>query len=126
MCRWKYFARKAVIDTHRYTAPQAYPAEGAFAGSDLSGEVVRLGPNLQSDIKIGDVVGASVVGSTFPVHFGGFLPKGTDYRQLRRWFIDVTSGRGAFAEYAKAFSDLVWKVPDGTYSPEEVAATGVP
>jgi len=45
-----------------------YPAvEGAFVGSDLSGEVVKLGPNLQKDIKIGDVVGASVVGGTFPV-----------------------------------------------------------
>jgi exosome complex RNA-binding protein Csl4 len=42
-----------------------YPAEGAFAGSDLSGEVVKLGPNLQKDINIGDVVGASIVGSTF-------------------------------------------------------------
>jgi NADPH:quinone reductase-like Zn-dependent oxidoreductase len=40
------------------------PVEGAFVGSDLSGEVVKLGPNLQKDIKIGDVVGASVVGST--------------------------------------------------------------
>ena len=59
-------------------------------------------------------------------HFEGFLPKGTDYCQLPQRLIDVTSGRGAFAEYAKAFSDLVWKVPDGTYSSEEVAATGVP
>jgi len=47
-----------------------YPAGGAIAGSDLSGEVVKLGPNLQKDIKIGDVVGASVIGSTFPpLHF---------------------------------------------------------
>lgn len=42
------------------------PAEGAFVGADLSGEVVKLGPNLRKDIKIGDVVGASIVGSTFP------------------------------------------------------------
>jgi len=82
-------------------APQTSPPEGAFVGSDLSGEVVRLGPNLQKDIKIGDVVGASVVGG-------------------------VMSGRGAFAEYAKAYSDLIWKVPEGTYSFEEVAATGIP
>ena len=42
------------------------------------------------------------------------------------WPIDVASGRGAFAEYAKAYSDIVWKVPEGTYSFEEVAATGIP
>jgi len=82
-------------------ALRMYPANGAFVGSDLSGEVVKLGPNLQNDIKIGDVVGASVTGS-------------------------VETGRGAFAEYAKAYSDIVWKVPEGTYSFEEVAATGVP
>ena len=50
-----------IDDVHRCPAP--YPAEGAFVGSDLSGEVVKLGPNLQKDVKIGDVVGASVVGS---------------------------------------------------------------
>ena len=44
---------------------QMFPVEGAFVGSDLSGVVVKLGPNLQNDIKIGDVVGASIVGSTF-------------------------------------------------------------
>lgn len=53
---------ECIDDVHRCPAP--YPAEGAFVGSDLSGEVVKLGPNLQKDIKIGDVVGASVVGST--------------------------------------------------------------
>lgn len=82
-------------------ALRMYPANGAFVGSDLSGEVVKLGPNLQNDIRVGDVVGASVTGG-------------------------VESGRGAFAEYAKAYSDIVWKVPEGTYSFEEVAATGVP
>ena len=62
-----------------------YPAEGAFVGSDLSGEVVKLGPNLQKDIKIGDVVGASVVGSMFPVspHF-----------QKERKLITVNTYRG--------------------------------
>ena len=65
-----------MIDTRHYTAPQAYPAEGAFAGSDLSGEVVRLGPNLQNDIKIGDIVGASVVGSTFPVSLWRLFTQG--------------------------------------------------
>lgn len=56
-----------VLNAHRYLVARMYPAEGAFVGSDLSGEVVKLGPNLQKDIKIGDVVGASVVGGTFPV-----------------------------------------------------------
>ena len=40
--------------------------------------------------------------------------------------VGMESGRGAFAEYAKAYSDVVWKVPEGTYSFEEVAATGIP
>ena len=41
--------------------------------------------------------------------------------------VDDTSGRGAFAEYVKkAYSDTIWKVTGGTYSSEEVAATGVP
>ena len=56
-----------ITDIHRCLAAQMYPAEGAFVGSDLSGEVVKLGPNLQKDIKIGDAVGASIVGSTFSV-----------------------------------------------------------
>lgn len=38
----------------------------------------------------------------------------------------MTSGRGAFAEYAKAYSDIIWEVPEETYSHEEVAATGIP
>ena len=62
-----FMHRKVAIGTQSCLAAQMYPAEGAFVGSDLSGEVVKLGPNLQKDIKIGDVVSASIVGSTSPV-----------------------------------------------------------
>ena len=41
-------------------------------------------------------------------------------------FLDTASGRGAFAEYVKAFSDLVWKIPQGTFSFEQAVATGTP
>lgn len=58
-------ARKVITDTNRCTALRMYPADGAFIGSDLAGEVVKLGPNLVNDIKIGDVVGASIIGGTF-------------------------------------------------------------
>ena len=40
--------------------------------------------------------------------------------------LDSVSGRGAFTEYAKAFSDIVWKVPQGALSFEQAAATGSP
>jgi len=60
-----FFGRKVTTDARCCLAPQVPPPEGAFIGSDLSGEVVKLGPNLQKDIKIGDVVGASVVGGMF-------------------------------------------------------------
>ena len=39
---------------------------------------------------------------------------------------DGASGRGGFAEYAKAPSDLVWKIPQGTLSFEQAVATGSP
>jgi NADPH:quinone reductase-like Zn-dependent oxidoreductase len=55
---------EVMSDARHCLAP--FPPEGAFAGCDLSGVVVKLGPNLQKDIKIGDAVGASVVGSAFP------------------------------------------------------------
>jgi len=60
---------------------------------------VKLGPNLKIDIKIGDRVAAAVV--------GGF------------------GGQGAFAEYAKVYSDLVWKIPQGTTF-EQAVAIGSP
>jgi len=39
---------------------------------------------------------------------------------------DTPTERGAFSEYAKGFSDLVWKIPEGTFSFEEAVTTGVP
>ncbi|KAF9650154.1 GroES-like protein [Thelephora ganbajun] len=71
------------------------------SGCDLTGEVVKLGPNLKVDIRVGDRVSATVVGNS-------------------------ASGRGAFTEYAKAFSDLVWKIPQGTLSFEHAVAIGSP
>jgi len=82
------------------TAHRLFPSEGAYIGCDLTGEVVKLGPNLQVNLKVGDRVGASVAGNS-------------------------VSGRGAFSEYVKTFSDLVWKIP-GTFSFEQAAAIGTP
>lgn len=36
------------------------------------------------------------------------------------------SGRGAFTEYSKTFSDLVWRIPEGTLSFEQAVATASP
>lgn len=46
-----------------YLAYRFFPTEGAYIGCDFTGEVVKLGPNLKVDIKIGDRVTASVAGS---------------------------------------------------------------
>ena len=73
--------QRVMPDTNRSIALRMYPANGAFVGSDLSGEVVKLGPNIQNDIKIGDVVGASVTGSTFSAPSWNLFAK-TDHRQL--------------------------------------------
>ena len=48
------------------------------------------------------------------------------HRRTKTSFLDTVSGRGAFAEYAKAFSDIVWKIPEGTLSFEQAVATGSP
>jgi len=85
------------VTTYRF-----FPTQGAHIGCDFTGEVVKLGPNLKVDIEIGDRVSATVAGNS-------------------------VSGRGAFAEYAKVPSDLVWKIPgQGTLSFEQAAATGSP
>lgn len=84
------------VSTYRF-----FPTQGAYVGCDFTGEVVKLGPNLKVDLKVGDKVSATIVGNAI-------------------------SGRGAFAEYAKTFSDVVWKIPEGTLSFEQAAATGSP
>lgn len=74
---------------------------GNYAGCDFAGEIVKVGPNPKVNFKIGDKVSASVSGNT-------------------------SNQRGAFSQYAKAFTDLTWKIPDGTFSYEEAVTTGVP
>jgi len=90
----------------------------------LTGEVVKLGPNLKVDLKVGDRVSASVAGSKYSGR--PMRPKG-EFADLRNLcFLDKVGGRGAFAGYVKAFSDLAWKIPQGTFSFEQAAATGSP
>lgn len=60
----------------------------AILGCDLSGEVVKLGEGVvNKDLKIGDKVACTVHGGLF-------------------------KDKGGYAEYARAQSDLVWKVPE--------------
>ena len=66
----------------------------------------------------------SLVVSTRPILCGRRVHKLSDLQNL--WLLDAASGRGAFAEYVKTFSDLVWKIPEGTFSFEQAAATGSP
>lgn len=70
-------------------------APGSIIGVDFSGVVVKLGDAV-TNVKLGD-------------HVSGFTHGG--------YYKD----RGAFAEYTKIESDLVWIVPPGTLSHEEAA-----
>ena len=74
---------------------------GACIGSDFAGEVVQVGPNLKTNIRIGDKVASSVRGG-------------------------VSRDRGAFSEYAKTFADLAFIIPEGTWSFEEASTIGIP
>lgn len=58
----------------RYPAHKYFPSEGAYVGCDFAGEVVKLGPNLQVDLKIGDRVSATVAGSKYSDY--SCFPKG--------------------------------------------------
>ncbi|CAE6477090.1 unnamed protein product [Rhizoctonia solani] len=73
-----------------------HKASGNIIGCDLSGIVVKLGSDSISRVKIGDTVGAFVHGGNY-------------------------KDRGAFAQYVKADSDLVWKFSPSTLSFEEAA-----
>lgn len=75
------------------------PLPGAIMGSDFSGTIVALGPNLATSRKVGDRV-------------AGTNPGGQ------------TLDRGTFAEYTKAESDLVFNVPEG-FSMEGASHFGV-
>lgn len=68
---------------------------GSIVGCDYVGEVSKIGNNAKMSWNIGDRVAGAVHGGLFP-------------------------DRGAFAEYLKSDSDLVWKVPDNM---DDAAAT---
>ncbi|KAL7420011.1 hypothetical protein Q5752_004975 [Cryptotrichosporon argae] len=72
----------------------------AILGCDLAGTVVALGPDLKTPLQVGDRVAGFVHGGLF-------------------------DSKGAYAEYARAESDLIWKVPDDVKL-EDAATAGVP
>lgn len=74
---------------------------GAYVGCDFAGEVVQVGPNVKTCVKVGDKVASSVRGG-------------------------VSSERGAFSEFAKTFADLAFIIPEGTWSVEEASTIGIP
>ena len=73
---------------------------GTYIGCDFAGEVVLVGPNLKTDVKVGDKVASAVRGG-------------------------VSRERGAFSEYAKTFADLAFVIPEGTWSVEEASTVGI-
>jgi len=72
-----------------------------YIGCDFAGEVVQVGPNPKTNIKVGDKVASSVRGG-------------------------VSRDRGAFSEYAKTFADLAFIIPEDTWSVEEASTIGIP
>ena len=80
--------------------PTNFPCPGAVDGSDFSGTVVALGPNLARDLKIGDRVAGAVHASN-----------------------PLNPTSGAFAEYLAAWADQLWKMPD-SMGWEEAATIG--
>jgi NADPH:quinone reductase-like Zn-dependent oxidoreductase len=73
----------------------------AIIGCDLSGTVVSLGSSpTNKSMQVGDKVAGCVHGGLF-------------------------EDKGSYAEYARAESDLVFKVPEGEKM-EEMAVFGVP
>lgn len=52
----------------RYLAHKFFPAEGAYIGCDFTGEIVNLGPDLEVDLKVGDKVSATIIGSKCSRH----------------------------------------------------------
>ncbi|RDX47060.1 GroES-like protein [Lentinus brumalis] len=73
---------------------------GSVLGCDYSGIVVKVGKSVHDGPKVGDHVAGSAHGAAY---------------------ID----EGAFAEYVKAPAELVWVVPENTFSHEQAAAYGV-
>ena len=73
---------------------------GTHIGCDFAGEVVKVGPNLKTNVKVGDKVASAIRGG-------------------------VSRERGAFSEYAKTFADLAFVIPEGTWSFEEASTVGI-
>lgn len=95
--------RAVALNPTDYKLPLNFPSPGATAGTDFSGEVVALGPDVdpaKTRVKIGDWVCGNVFGSNPADH-----------------------ATGAFAEYVSADVDLVARIPD-EMTWEEAAAVG--
>ncbi|KAL9043947.1 MAG: hypothetical protein Q9214_002883 [Letrouitia sp. 1 TL-2023] len=80
--------------------PTNFPCPGAVDGSDFSGTVVGLGPDLARDINVGDRVAGAVHASN-----------------------PLNPSSGAFADYLAAYADQLWKMPD-SMAWEDAAAIG--
>ena len=65
-----------------YLAHKYFPVQGAYAGCDFTGEVVKLGPNLKVNLEIGDKVSATVTGS-----------KSSSYPRVRREYQTLLTNR---------------------------------
>ncbi|RDX45871.1 GroES-like protein [Lentinus brumalis] len=72
---------------------------GSILGTDFSGIVVETGKNVTGGPKVGDHVAGIAHACAY-------------------------SDNGAYAEYVKADSELVWVVPENTFSHEQAAAYG--
>ncbi|RPD66608.1 GroES-like protein [Lentinus tigrinus ALCF2SS1-7] len=72
---------------------------GSILGLDYSGIVVKAGKDVSSGPKVGDHVAGVAHSGAYP-------------------------DKGAFAEYVKADPELVWIVPENTFSHEQAAAYG--
>ena len=62
---------------------------------------MQAGHDLRVPVKVSNKVAASLRGS-------------------------VDKERGGFAEYVKVYADLVWIIPEGTYTFEQAATIGIP
>ncbi|KAI0723729.1 GroES-like protein [Cerioporus squamosus] len=77
-----------------------YGKVGSVLGCDYSGVVVKVGKSVHDSPKVGDHVAGVAHGAAYP-------------------------DQGAFAEYVKAPAELVWVVPENTFTHEQSAAYGV-
>jgi NADPH:quinone reductase-like Zn-dependent oxidoreductase len=94
---------------------------GAQVGIDFAGEVAKIGSKVDPklDLHLGDTVVGSVHGGMY--HLTSSL--GNQPSPLLT-NIGLYQDIGAFAEYAKVDSELVWKIPEGTLSIEEAVTLG--